>query len=67
MSERTAAPRGFDAHTAVEDDLIGAVRARIEPGVSGFGGAHGGYVNARRLRSSTESRSSGWTRVRNSS
>jgi acyl-CoA thioesterase len=40
----------FDAHTAVEDDRMGAWQAHIPPELSGFGSAHGGYVAAVALR-----------------
>jgi acyl-CoA thioesterase len=41
---------GFDQHTAVEDDLIGPWRAEVAPELSGFAGAHGGYLAAIALR-----------------
>ena len=37
----------FDLHTAVEDDVLGPFRATVEPGMTGFRGAHGGYWLAR--------------------
>jgi acyl-CoA thioesterase len=40
---------GFDVHTAVEG-VIRPWRATIEPEISGFGGAHGGYLSAIALR-----------------
>jgi acyl-CoA thioesterase len=46
----TDAIRGFDAHTAVEDDRPAAWRAAIDPDLSGFGATHGGYVAAIALR-----------------
>jgi acyl-CoA thioesterase len=55
MSATTTGPgRGFDAHTAVHDEAIGAWRAEIGAELSGFGGAHGGYVTAIALRALTQ-------------
>src|SRR5918999_2889527 len=41
---------GFDAHTAVEEDVLRPYRATVDPGMSGFKGAHGGYLMALALR-----------------
>src|SRR5271170_2932364 len=46
----TASGSTFDAHTAVQDDVIGPWRADIAPELSGFAGTHGGYVAAIALR-----------------
>jgi acyl-CoA thioesterase len=43
----------FDQHTAVEDDRLGPWQAQIAPELSGFGGAHGGYLAAIALRAMT--------------
>ena len=36
----------FDIHTAVEEDVLGPYRATVDPGMTGFKGAHGGYLMA---------------------
>jgi acyl-CoA thioesterase len=49
-----AAPaQGFDRHTAVDDEPIGPWRAEVAPELSGFAGAHGGYMAAIALRALT--------------
>jgi acyl-CoA thioesterase len=40
----------FDLHTAVEEDVLGPYRATVDPGMTGFKGAHGGYLMALALR-----------------
>jgi acyl-CoA thioesterase len=40
----------FDRLTAVEDDVLGPQRATIPAGLTGFGGAHGGYLAALAVR-----------------
>ena len=40
----------FDTHTAVEEDVLGPYRATVDAGMSGFKGAHGGYLMAIALR-----------------
>ena len=42
--------RGFDDVTAVHDDPLGPLHAEIDGGMSGFRGAHGGYLAAIALR-----------------
>lgn len=49
MTEATL-HRGFAAHTAIEDDLLGPMKAQVDPGMTGFRGAHGGYLMAIALR-----------------
>ena len=41
---------GFEAHTAVEEDVLGPYRATVDAGMTGFKGAHGGYLMAIALR-----------------
>ena len=40
----------FDTFTAVEEDVLGPYRATVDPGMTGFKGAHGGYLMAIALR-----------------
>lgn len=54
-NKQASPPRGdFDRHTAVHDDVIGPWHAQVGAELSGFSGAHGGYVAAIALRAMTK-------------
>lgn len=50
MSSAATTSWRFDAHTALRDDDPAGLSAEIDPGWSGYLGAHGGYVAAIALR-----------------
>jgi acyl-CoA thioesterase len=52
-AKHAAAADGFDRATQVHDDVLGPPQAVISDKLTGFGGAHGGYVAALALRAAS--------------